>query len=138
MGLTMGIEILTEPLKYDFMVRSLIAAILSGIMLSVLGSFTINKNMGFMADAMAHATLPIIAVGVFFGFSISELGAPAAIVIALFLGFVIKNTNIGEDTSIGIIFSSFFALGFILISVLDVTINLEDLLFLQLRMASPY
>lgn len=128
----MGIETFIEPLQYDFMVRALITAILSGVMLSVLGSFTINKNMGFMADAMAHATLPIIAVGVFFGFSISELGAPAAVIIALLLGFIIKNTNIGEDTSIGIIFSSFFALGFVLISVLDVSINLEDLLFGQI------
>jgi len=132
----MGIETFIEPLRYDFMVRALITAILSGVMLSVLGSFTINKNMGFMADAMAHATLPIIAVGVFFGFSISELGAPAAVIIALLLGFIIKNTNIGEDTSIGIIFSSFFALGFVLISVLDVSINLEDLLFGQILAVS--
>ena len=132
----MGIELLIEPLKYDFMVRALITAFLSGIMLSVLGSFTINKNMGFMADAMAHATLPIIAVGVFFGFSVSSLGAPAAIIIALLLGFIIKNTNIGEDTSIGIVFSSFFALGFVLISVLDVSINLEDLLFGQILAVS--
>lgn len=134
----MGIETFIEPLKYDFMVRALITAILSGVMLSVLGSFTINKNMGFMADAMAHSTLPIIAVGVFFGFSISELGAPAAVVIALFLGFIIKNTDIGEDTSIGIIFSSFFALGFVLISVLDVSINLEDLLFGQILAVSSF
>ena len=132
----MGIEFLIEPLKYDFMVRALITAFLSGIMLSVLGSFTINKNMGFMADAMAHATLPIIAVGVFFGFSVSSLGAPAAIIIALLLGFIIKNTNIGEDTSIGLVFSSFFALGFVLISVLDVSINLEDLLFGQILAVS--
>ena len=132
----MGIELLIEPLKYDFMVRALITAFLSGIMLSVLGSFTINKNMGFMADAMAHATLPIIAVGVFFGFSVSSLGAPAAIIIALLLGFIIKNTNIGEDTSIGIVFYSFFALGFVLISVLDVSINLEDLLFGQILAVS--
>ena len=132
----MGIETFIEPLQYDFMVRALITAILSGVMLSVLGTFTINKNMGFMADAMAHATLPIIAVGVFFGFSISELGAPAAVIIALLLGFIIKNTNIGEDTSIGIIFSSFFALGFVLISVLDVSINLEDLLFGQILAVS--
>ena len=132
----MAIEFLIEPLKYDFMVRALITAFLSGIMLSVLGSFTINKNMGFMADAMAHATLPIIAVGVFFGFSVSSLGAPAAIIIALLLGFIIKNTNIGEDTSIGIVFSSFFALGFVLISVLDVSINLEDLLFGQILAVS--
>ena len=126
------IDILLEPFKYDFMVRSLVTAIASGAMLSLLGPFAINRNMGFMADAMAHATLPIIAVGVFLGFSISELGIPAAILIAIFLGLIIKNTNVGEDTAIGIIFSSFFALGFVLISLLNVTINLEDLLFGQI------
>tara|TARA_Y100000768_G_scaffold385283_1_gene371112 strand:+ start:884 stop:1726 length:843 start_codon:yes stop_codon:yes gene_type:complete len=126
------IDILLEPFKYDFMTRSLITAFASGAMLSTLGPFTINRNMGFMADAMAHATLPIIAVGVFLGFSISELGIPAAILIAIFLGVIIKNTNVGEDTAIGIIFSSFFALGFVLISLLNVTINLEDLLFGQI------
>ena len=126
------IDILLEPFKYDFMIRSLITAIASGAMLSILGPFAINRNMGFMADAMAHATLPIIAVGVFLGFSISELGIPAAIFIAIFLGLIIKNTNVGEDTAIGIIFSSFFALGFVLISLLNVRVNLEDLLFGQI------
>ncbi len=124
-------ELLIDPFQYDFMVRALVAALFSGITLSLLGTFTINRSMGFMADAMAHATLPIIAVGVFFGFSISELGVPAAIVVALFLGYIVKNTNIGEDTSIGIIFSTFFALGFVLIKLLNVTINFEDLLFGQ-------
>tara|TARA_B100001029_G_scaffold176492_1_gene179492 strand:- start:995 stop:1843 length:849 start_codon:yes stop_codon:yes gene_type:complete len=138
MGVIMGLENLLEPFKYDFMIRSLITAILSGIMLPVLGSFAINRNMGFMADAMAHATLPVIALGVLFGFSISILGVPAAILIALLLGLVIKNTNVGEDTAIGIIFSSFFALGFILISVLNVSINLEDLLFGQILAVSTF
>ena len=132
------IEAILEPFKYDFMIRSLITAIASGTMLSLLGPFAVNRNMGFMADAMAHATLPIIAVGVFFGFSISELGVPASVLIAIFLGFIIKNTNIGEDTAIGIIFSSFFALGFVLISILDVTINLEDLLFGQILAVSTF
>ena len=84
------IEAILEPFKYDFMIRSLVTAIASGTMLSLLGPFAVNRNMGFMADAMAHATLPIIAVGVFFGFSISELGVPASVLIAIFLGFIIK------------------------------------------------
>ena len=130
------IELILDPFRYDFMIRSLITAFASGAMLSILGPFAINRNMGFMADAMAHATLPIIAVGVFLGFSISELGVPAAILIAIFLGLIIKNTNVGEDTAIGIIFSSFFALGFVLISLLNVTINLEDLLFGQILAVS--
>ena len=132
------IEIIIDPFKYEFMIRSLITATASGIMLSILGPFAINRNMGFMADAMAHATLPIIAVGVFLGFSISELGVPASILIAFFLGYIIKNSNVGEDTAIGIIFSSFFALGFILISILNVTINLEDLLFGQILAVSSF
>ena len=132
------IEIIIEPFKYEFMMRSLITATASGITLSILGPFAINRNMGFMADAMAHATLPIIAVGVFLGFSISELGVPASILIAFFLGYIIKNSNVGEDTAIGIIFSSFFALGFILISILNVTINLEDLLFGQILAVSRF
>ena len=132
------IEIIIEPFKYEFMMRSLITATASGIMLSILGPFAINRNLGFMADAMAHATLPIIAVGVFLGFSISELGVPASILIAFFLGYIIKNSNVGEDTAIGIIFSSFFALGFILISILNVTINLEDLLFGQILAVSRF
>ena len=130
------IELILDPFKYDFMIRSLITAFASGAMLSILGPFAINRKMGFMADAMAHATLPIIAVGVFLGFSISELGVPAAILIAIFLGPIIKNTNVGEDTAIGIIFSSFFALGFVLISLLNVTVNLEDLLFGQILAVS--
>ena len=135
---TIMIEIIIEPFKYEFMMRSLITATASGITLSILGPFAINRNMGFMADAMAHATLPIIAVGVFLGFSISELGVPASILIAFFLGYIIKNSNVGEDTAIGIIFSSFFALGFILISILNVTINLEDLLFGQILAVSRF
>ena len=132
------IELLIDPFKYEFMVRSVITAVASGIMLSTLGPFAINRNMGFMADAMAHATLPIIAVGVFLGFSISELGVPASVLIAFFLGYIIKNSNVGEDTAIGIIFSSFFALGFVLISILNVTINLEDLLFGQILAVSRF
>ena len=134
----MGIENLLEPFKYDFMIRSLITAMLSGIMLPILGSFTINRNMGFMADAMAHATLPVIAIGVFWGFSISVLGIPAAILIALILGLIIRNSSVGEDTAIGIIFSSFFALGFILIKILNVSVNLEDLLFGQILAVSTF
>ena len=73
------IEILIEPFKYEFMVRSTITAIASGTMLSLLGPF-----------------------------------------------------------AIGIIFSSFFALGFVLISILNVTINLEDLLFGQILAVSRF
>ena len=134
--LLMIIEYILEPFKYDFMIRSIITAASSGIMLSALGPFTINRNMGFMADAMAHATLPIIAVGVFLGFSISELGVPASIIIAFFLGYIVKNINIGEDTAIGIIFSQILAVStfdtYIVGSLLFIVLSVLIIFFKQL------
>mgnify|MGYP005670962299 FL=1 len=53
------IELILDPFKYDFMIRSLITAFASGAMLSILGPFAINRNMGFMADAMALSLIHI-------------------------------------------------------------------------------
>ena len=38
------IEAILEPFKYDFMIRSLVTAIASGTMLSLLGPFAVNRN----------------------------------------------------------------------------------------------
>ena len=53
------IEAILEPFKYDFMIRSLVTAIASGTMLTLLGPFAVNRNMGFMADAMALSLIHI-------------------------------------------------------------------------------
>ena len=52
------IDIFLDPFQYSFMVRALIAIIMVGIMCPLLGSFVINREMGFMSDALAHAVMP--------------------------------------------------------------------------------
>ena len=121
------------------MVRSLIVAVSVGVMLPVLGSYVINRNLGFMGDAMAHASLPGLVFGLLIGVSIFIAAIPAAIIIALILGYLINKSKIGEDTAIGIIFSSLFALGFILLSVFDhIMLSVEDLLLGQILGVSSF
>ena len=132
MDIMMGFDFILEPFKYDFMVRSMYVAILVGIMLPLLGAYVINRNLGFMGDAMAHASFPGLVFGVMIGVSIFVVAIPVAILIALLIGFMI-NKKIGEDTAIGITFSSLFALGFILLSIFDgVLLNIEDVLLGQI------
>ena len=66
----MGLDILFEPFSYEFMVRSLFISILVGITLPLIGSFVINRNLGFMGDAIAHASLPILVIGSILGIGI--------------------------------------------------------------------
>jgi len=130
----MGLDLIFEPFSYDFMVRSLFVSILVGITLPLIGSFVINRNLGFMGDAIAHASLPILVIGSVLGITIFLSALPAAIIIAITLGYIISKSSVGEDTAIGIIFSTFFAAGIILLKKYNqyITLNIEDILFGQI------
>ena len=135
----MWIEYIYEPFSYSFMIRSLIVAVSVGVILPLLGSYVINRNLGCMGDAMAHASLPGLAFGLLIGVSIFIAAIPAAIIIALVLGYLINRSKIGEDTAIGIIFSSLFALGFIMLSIYDhILLSVEDLLLGQILAVSRF
>ena len=135
----MWLEYLYEPFSYGFMVRSLIVAVSVGVMLPLLGSYVINRNLGFMGDAIAHASLPALVLGLLIGVSIFVAAIPAAIVIALMIGYLINRSKIGEDTAVGIIFSTLFALGFILLSIFkQISLSVEDLLLGQILGVSDF
>ena len=125
----MGIELITEPLQYSFILRALVICVLVGVMCPFLGAFVINREMGFMGDALAHSVLPGMVVAYSVGFSPIIGATPNAIIVALAIGFIVKKTKLSNDTSIGIIFSTLFSIGLNTISFLGgTTINVEDIL----------
>lgn len=58
---------LLEPLSFQFMVRGLLAAIMVGVICSIVGTFVVLRGMSFYGDALAHAILPGLAVGYIIG-----------------------------------------------------------------------
>ena len=133
----MLIDFILDPFQFSFMVRALIICICVGIICPFLGAHVINRQMGFMGDALAHSVMPgmvasyIIGISPFFG------AIPMGIVVALLIGFLVRKTKISNDTSIGIMFTGLFAIGLIMISLMGgVTVNLEDLLLGQVTSTS--
>src|SRR4030042_5850835 len=57
------LDFIIQPLGYAFMVRGLIAALLTGIVCATVGSYVVLRGMAFFGDALAHALLPGIAIG---------------------------------------------------------------------------
>ncbi len=135
----MGFEYILEPFSYDFMVRSLLVAVMVGVMLPLLGAYVINRNMEFMGDAIAHASLPGLIIGLILGVSVFVASIPSSVLIALLIGYLINKSSLGEGTAIGIIFSSMFALGFILLSIFDhIALSVEDVLLGQILGVSDF
>lgn len=128
------IRFLLQPLQYEFMQRGMLAAILVGIVCAVVGSYVVLRGMAFFGDALAHTILPGIALGYLVSDGAREplfwwsLGT--AILAALGIGAISKNSQIKEDTAIGIIFAGMFALGIALIStVRSYAVDLSHFLF---------
>ena len=131
-----------DPLQYEFMQRGMIAAILVGIVCAVVGTYVVLRGMAFFGDALAHTILPGIALGYLITGGAREplfwwaLGT--AVVAALGIGAISKNSEIKEDTAIGIIFAGMFALGIALIStVRSYAVDLSHFLFGDVLSVSP-
>src|SRR5512139_991515 len=114
-NMTMFINWLMEPLSYEFMQRGIVAAILVGIVCAVIGTYVVLRGMAFFGDALAHTILPGIALGYLVSGGARDMlfwwALGTAIVAALGIGLISKNSEIKEDTSIGIVFAGMFALG---------------------------
>ncbi len=109
--------------------------ILTGILVvastGTLGSFLVLRKMTMIGDAISHAVLPgIVLAYLFSGSKNSIYMLLGAIVFGLLTTFLIeffnKQARVQEDASIGITFTSLFALGVILITVFASNIDLDQ------------
>jgi manganese/iron transport system permease protein len=110
------IDLLLEPLAYDFFVRALVASALVGVACAVVGSFVVLKGMSFIGDAVSHAAFPGIVIAYMLGLPIILGGAVAAIGTALGIGALTRRSGLRADSIIGVLFAGMFALGVALFS----------------------
>ncbi len=132
--MSMFIDWLLEPLSYAFMQRGLIAAVLVGVVCAVVGAYVVLRGMAFFGDALAHTILPGVALGYLVSggarASLFWWALGTAVIAALGIGAISKNSRFKEDTAIGVIFAGMFALGIALIStVRSYAVDLSHFLF---------
>lgn len=125
------LETLLEPLQYSFMQRSLIVAIVVGIICAVVGSYLMVQRLALLGDAISHSVLPGLAIAYLMGANIFIGAFVAGIISTIFINLIRTRSNIKEDTAMGIVFSAFFALGITLITTIqkDTKIDLNHFLF---------
>ncbi|MBC1226208.1 metal ABC transporter permease [Listeria booriae] len=116
-------------MQYEFLQKALLTSVIVGIVSGVIGSFIILRGMSLMGDAISHAVLPGVAVSYMLGVNFFFGAAAFGVIAALGIGFVNQNSRIKNDTAIGIVFSSFFALGIIMISFAQSSTDLYHILF---------
>ncbi|EPH93203.1 metal ion ABC transporter, permease protein [Enterococcus faecalis 13-SD-W-01] len=115
--------------QYQFLQYALLTSILIGLICGIVSSFVVLRGMSLMGDAISHAVLPGVAISYMFGFSYMIGATFFGVLTSVVIGFVTQKSQLKNDTAIGIVFSSFFALGILLISFAQSTTNLYHILF---------
>lgn len=124
-------DLLIEPLQYSFMQRSLMVAVLIGILCSVMGSYLTVRRMSLLGDAISHSLLPGLAIAFILGANLYLGAFIAGLISAILIGWIHTRSPIKEDAAMGIVFSAFFACGITLITLVqkDNKIDLNHFLF---------
>jgi manganese/zinc/iron transport system permease protein len=109
-------------LLFDYTLRNVaLGAALLGVVSGILGSFAVLRGQGLLGDALAHAALPGICLAFLLTGSRATplllLGAALAGWLGtLLLLRIVRDTRIDEDAALGIVLSTFFGLGIVLLT----------------------
>lgn len=115
--------------NFHFLQNALITAIVIGIVAGAVGCFIILRGMSLMGDAISHAVLPGVAISFILGINFFIGAIIFGLLSSVIITYIKGNSIIKSDTAIGITFSSFLALGVILIGVANSSTDLFHILF---------
>ena len=124
-----GWDLLTGPWQYEFMQRALLVTLLASVVAALLSCWLVLIGWSLMGDAVSHAVLPGVVLAYL-------VGAPFAVGAFLFgvgavalIGWVRATSRVKEDAAIGVVFTTVFAAGVVLVSITPSRVDLTHILF---------
>lgn len=122
-------EFIIAPLQYDFMLKAIIVSSLVGVVCALLSCFLVLKRWSLMGDAVSHSVLPGVVLAYAFGIPFSIGAFVFGLGGVLGIGYIKQKVRLKDDAVIGIVYTTLFALGLVLVSKIPSNIDLMHILF---------
>jgi len=123
------IAALLEPFQFTFMQQAFTLVIFIAIPTALLSCFLVLKGWSLMGDAISHSILPGVVIAYIMAIPYAVGAFVAGIFCALATGYIKEHTRLKEDTVMGVVFSSLFALGLVMMSKIESGVHLDHILF---------
>ncbi len=118
---------LLVPFDYDYMVKAMWVSALVGGTCAFLSAFLMLKGWSLMGDALAHSIVPGVAGAYMLQLPYAAGAFVAGLLAALGMAFVRAQTRLREDAIIGLVFTSFFAAGLLMVSINPTSVNVQSI-----------
>jgi ABC-type Mn2+/Zn2+ transport system permease subunit len=107
-----------EMLSYDFMQRSLLAAVAIGVVCSVIGVFVVLRGLAFVGAGTAHAAFAGVTLAYLLGFPPLPLAILFGLATVWITGVLEEKGRMKLDVSIGILYTTTMGLAILFIGLM--------------------
>ena len=122
-------EALAAPFTYGFMLRAMLVTLVAAVACALLSTWLVQMGWSLMGDAVSHSVLPGVALAYIIGLPFALGAAVFGIGAVALIGGVRAASKIKADAAIGVVFTTLFALGLVIVSVTPAQTDLQHILF---------
>ena len=126
--MTEFLQSLLTPFHYEYMLKALGVSALIGGVCRFLSAFITLNGWSLMGDALSHAVVPGVALAYILGLPFALGAFVAGLLAAGTMAFIKAQSRIREDATIGIVFTTYFALGLVLMTLFPARVDLKTIL----------
>jgi ABC-type Mn2+/Zn2+ transport system permease subunit len=120
---------LAEPWTLGLVDRAFLELLLLGLVGGALGCWVVLYGASYSAESLSHAMFPGLAIAALVGSPLLVGGTGGVLVAALAIAVFGRTPQIGRDTSVAVVVSTFFGFGVVLALSPKTPAGLQDLLF---------
>lgn len=132
------IALLLEPFTYNYMLKAILVCALVGGVCAFLSAYLMLKGWSLMGDALAHSIVPGVALAYLLALPYAVGAFFAGIVASLSMAAIKQKTKLREDAIIGLVFTTFFAIGLLLVSINPTAVNIQAIILGNILAISDY
>jgi manganese/iron transport system permease protein len=122
------IEVLLQPFDYQYMTKAIWVSALVGGVCAFLSCYLVLKGWSLMGDALSHSVVPGVAIAYLAGFPYAVGAFSSGLIAALGIAVVRRVTLLREDAIIGLVFTTLFAAGLLIVSINPTAVNIQSII----------
>ncbi|MAU81295.1 metal ABC transporter permease [Gordonia sp. Z-3] len=123
------IEFLIEPWTLSFMRDAFFASAVAAAVCALISCWIVLIGWSLMGDAVSHAVLPGVVLSYIVGVPFAIGAVTFGFLAVALIGTIRDTSRVKEDAAIGIVFTTLFALGLVLVSATPSQTDLGHILF---------
>lgn len=129
--------VLLEPFGYQYMINAMWVSALVGGVCAFLSCYLMLKGWSLIGDALSHSIVPGVAGAYMLGLPFALGAFLAGGLAAGTMLFLNQRSKLKEDVIIGLIFSSFFALGLFMVSLKPTAVDIKTIVLGNILAIDP-